>query len=86
MTRYSKTITALVTGVLGWAAVVISSAASPISASEWLGLGVAVATALGVYGVSNQPARREHGSVDPGSAALGALVAFVVAWALWGPR
>ena len=85
MTKYAKTITALVTGILGWAAVVISSAAGPVSASEWLGLGVAVATALGVYGVSNTP-RPARGAVDPGSAALGALIALAAAWALWGPR
>ena len=85
LSKYAKTITALVSGVLGWAAVVISSAAAPVSASEWLGLGVAVATSLGVYAVSNT-ARSARGAVDPGSAALGALIALAAAWALWGPR
>jgi hypothetical protein len=55
--KYAKAITALVTAILGWFAVVI--AASPdsfhVSNSQWLGLGVALATALGVYGMPNQP-------------------------------
>lgn len=54
---YNKTTTALVSGVLGWAAVVITSARSSISASEWLGLASAVAVALGVYAVPNGPAQ-----------------------------
>lgn len=53
--RFQKAITALVVGGLGWAGVVISSKPAPVSASEWLGLGVVVATALGVYGVPNTP-------------------------------
>lgn len=57
LTAYSKTITALVTGLLGWGAVVITSEANPVTASEWLALGVAVATALGVYAVPNGPAQ-----------------------------
>lgn len=52
---YQKSVTALVTAVLGWFAVVI--AADPnnfhVTNSQWLGLGVAVATALGVYAVPN---------------------------------
>ena len=55
---YQKTIAALITGVLGWFAYVV--AASPdtftVSNAQWLALGVAVATALGVYGVPNTPA------------------------------
>lgn len=53
LAAYRKTITAVVTGVTGWFAVVISSTPTAITASEWLGLGVVVATALGVYAVSN---------------------------------
>lgn len=53
--RYAKTITAEVTGILGWFAVVI--AASPthfhVTLSQWLALGVVEATALGVYGMPN---------------------------------
>ena len=42
-------------------------------------------TATLFYGVSNTT-RRERGAIDPGSAALGALIALAAAWALWGPR
>lgn len=46
---HSKSIAALVTALIGWGFVVISSKASHITASEWMGLAVVVATALGVY-------------------------------------
>lgn len=52
---YRKTVTALVTGLIGWAAVVIVSEPSNVTATEWLGLAIAVATALGVYAVPNDP-------------------------------
>lgn len=52
---YRKTIAAVITGLLGWGAVVITSDAAKISASEWLMLGTALATALGVYSVPNEP-------------------------------
>lgn len=51
---YRKTITAVLTGLLGWGAVVVTSSTAAISASEWLMLGVAAATALGVYSVPNE--------------------------------
>ena len=88
---YNKTITALVTGLIGWAAVVVTSARGSISSSEWLGLAVAVATALGVYAVPNGPTavqvvndpadpvpvevEPERGAIDPGSLVLGFLIA-----------
>lgn len=53
--QYRKTVAAVVTGALGWGAVVVSSAPGPITSSEWIALGVVVATALGVYGVTNDP-------------------------------
>lgn len=56
LSAYRKTVAALVVGVLGWGAVVVNSPQAAISASEWLSLGVAVATALGVYMVKNDPA------------------------------
>lgn len=52
---YRKTIAAVVTGLLGWAAVVVTSESSQVTASEWLVLGTALATALGVYSVPNEP-------------------------------
>lgn len=51
--QYRKTVTALATGLLGWGAVVVTSAPAAVTASEWLGLGVVLATALGVYAVPN---------------------------------
>ena len=50
---FRKTVTALVTGVIGWVGVVIASEPSAISDSEWLALAVVLATALGVYAVPN---------------------------------
>lgn len=52
---YRKTVAALVVGLLGWATVVVTSPEATITASEWLGLGTALATALGVYQVPNEP-------------------------------
>lgn len=51
---YRKTITAVVTGLIGWAAVVISSEAVKISGPEWIMLATVLATALGVYSVKNE--------------------------------
>ncbi len=51
---YNKTISAVVTGLLGWAGIVVTSSPAPITASEWLALGVAVATAVGVYSFPNR--------------------------------
>lgn len=56
LNRYQKAIAALVTGAIGWGAVVIASTPTEITASEWLALAVVVATALGVYSVPNTPA------------------------------
>lgn len=53
---YRKTVTAVVTGLIGWAAVVITSEPTAITASEWLMGVTALATALGVYAVANEPA------------------------------
>lgn len=50
---YRKTITAIVTGLIGWAAAVVASKPSAITATEWIMLATVLATALGVYGVSN---------------------------------
>lgn len=90
MTPYRKTISALVTGLLGWGAVVVTSESSAITASEWLALGVALATAFGVYAVPNGPAQvqvvnppdepvpvDDRGAVDVASAAVGFFVALI---------
>ena len=51
---YSKTITALVTGLIGWVTAVITSAPAEITANEWVMLATVVAVSLGVYGVTNE--------------------------------
>lgn len=53
---YGKTITAVITGIIGWATLVVNSASIDITASEWIVLATALATALGVYAVSNASA------------------------------
>lgn len=53
MTQYLKTITALVTALIGWATLVVESAPSEITSTEWILLATAVTTALGVYLVPN---------------------------------
>lgn len=53
---YMKTITAVVTGLLGWSAIVVASASSDITSTEWQLGAVALATALGVYTIANKPA------------------------------
>lgn len=51
---YRKTISAVITGLIGWGAAVVNSAPTAISAGEWIFLATALATALGVYSVSNE--------------------------------
>jgi len=52
--RYTKTITAVVTGLIGWAAAVVTSDRASISASEYVMLATVLATALGVYTLPNK--------------------------------
>ncbi len=58
LSPYLKTITALVVALIGWATLVVNSASTDITASEWIVLATAVATALGVYAVPNLPAKQ----------------------------
>ncbi len=51
---YRKTIAVLVGEALLWWEIVQESASSSITADEWRLLGIALATALGVYGVTNR--------------------------------
>lgn len=53
LSEYNKTITAVVTGLIGWAAAVVTSDATRITAPEWVMLATVLATALGVYAVPN---------------------------------
>ena len=49
----NKTITALITGLIGWATLVVNSPSAGITSSEWVELATALAVALGVYTISN---------------------------------
>jgi hypothetical protein len=51
--RYTKTITAVVVGAIGWATLVVNSASGPITANEWIAGATVLATALGVYALPN---------------------------------
>ena len=53
--KYGKTITAIITGAIGWATLVVNSDAVDITANEWIVGATALATALGVYAVANAP-------------------------------
>lgn len=52
--RYTKTVTALVGAGIAFATLVITSAPSAISSSEWLSGAIGLATALGVYSLPNK--------------------------------
>lgn len=80
---YRKTITAVVGALLTWGAVVVTSDPTSVTASEWLLAAGSLATALGVYGVANEP---DPADPDAGYGTLGllvfiVLVVIVVLWA-----
>lgn len=52
--QYTKVITAVVTGLIGWAAAVVTSDRASISASEYVMLATVLATALGVFALPNR--------------------------------
>lgn len=51
---YNKTIIAVITSVIGWATLVVQSAPHAINSTEWITGATMLATALGVYAVSNK--------------------------------
>jgi hypothetical protein len=51
---YRKTITAVATGLIGWAAAVVTSTPAHVTASEWVMGATALAVALGVYAIPNR--------------------------------
>lgn len=53
LSKYRKTITALVVGAIGWATLVVESSSGPITSTEWIAGATALAMALGVYTVAN---------------------------------
>lgn len=54
LSKYRKTIAAIIVGLIGWATVVVNSPSTKITSSEWIMLAVALATALGVYITPNE--------------------------------
>ena len=52
---YNKVVTAVVGALIGWSQLVVGSSEAVITANEWTVLGVGLATALGVYSVTNAP-------------------------------
>lgn len=52
---YRKTFAALIGAGIAFATVVVRSAPADITSEEWLGLAIAVATAVSVYLVPNEP-------------------------------
>jgi hypothetical protein len=71
--NYSKTVTAVVTGLVAWVMLVAKSASGPITASEWIILATAVATALGVYGVPGD-------LFGKWSKTIAAIVSAIIGW------
>jgi hypothetical protein len=53
LSPYLKTLTAVITGLIGWAVLVTQSDPSSITSSEWVIGATYLATALGVYAVPN---------------------------------
>lgn len=53
--RYTKSVTALVGAAIAFATLVITSDVVDITSSEWLSGAIGLATALGVYTLSNSP-------------------------------
>lgn len=51
---YSKTIAAVIIGLIGWGAMVVASPDAAITSSEWIALSTVTATALGVYQIVNK--------------------------------
>lgn len=52
---YRKTVTAVVTGLIGWITAVVVSDPAAVTAGEWIGLVTVLATAFGVYQATNDP-------------------------------
>lgn len=53
MSKYRKTIAAVVVGAIGWATAIVNSAPTHITATEWIMGATALATALGVFTIAN---------------------------------
>ena len=64
--HYGKTVTALVTGIIGWCTQVANAPGGfdHITAVQWVALATVVAVALGVYAVANVPAPAVPSGLD----------------------
>lgn len=51
--RYNKFVTAIVTAVIGWTVLVVESAPTDITSTEWITGATMLAMALGVFTVAN---------------------------------
>lgn len=56
---FQKSVTAFVTGLVGWGFQVIASTPTAVTAAEWMALAAVSAAALGVYAVPNQASQAE---------------------------
>lgn len=54
LSRYRKTIAAVVTALIGWATAVVNSAPAAVTAPEWIFLATGLAAALGVFAIPNE--------------------------------
>lgn len=54
LSPYRKTIAAVITALIGWAAAVVTSPAEAITAAEWIFGATGLAVALGVYVTPNE--------------------------------
>jgi hypothetical protein len=52
---YKKTIAATVGALISWAQLVVGSKEANITAPEWIALAIGLATATGVWYVTNEP-------------------------------
>jgi hypothetical protein len=52
---YRKAVAAVIVGIIGWATSVVTSDPTAITAGEWIQLATVLATALGVYQITNEP-------------------------------
>lgn len=52
---YKKSIAAVAGAIISWAQLVVGSSQVDITAPEWIVLSIGLATAFGVYQVSNEP-------------------------------
>jgi hypothetical protein len=100
MSTIRKAIAQFLTAAVTWGAAVTVSDEAQITAAEWVVLAGGAVGAFLVWLVPNGPQQieivgepvaveevdGERGAVEPGSAALGALVGLLVGYLLWRTR